>query len=203
MTIPSGRAIINPEHGHCVPMQCRWKPHSCRVPTACQAAGIPCNKIPSNLFNSIGQAMINLYPDAERQQPRRKLQLRQLACTQPERNQVRRACGSDFLQQRHCLRSLQLRPGHLLCAWRWWIGSFAEAGAFGSNQRIANHARNIALSETHVFSAKMLNQASFGYNRIFDYILSQGTGTCASAKLGIPGANLGCWRRHHLRCRRL
>jgi hypothetical protein len=71
-------------------------------------------------------------------------------------------------------------------------GSFAEAGAFGSNQRIANHARNIALSETHVFSAKMLNQASFGYNRIFDYILSQGTGTCASAKLGIPGANLGC-----------
>ena len=38
----------------------------------------------------------------------------------------------------------------------------------------------------------MLNEASFGYNRIFDYILSQGTGTCASAELGIPGANLGC-----------
>src|SRR5207253_11233169 len=27
---------------------------------------------------------------------------------------------------------------------------------------------------------------------IFNYITSQGTGTCASAKLGIPGANLGC-----------
>ncbi len=42
---------------------------------------------------------------------------------------------------------------------------------------------------------RMLNQASFGYNRIFDYITSQGTGTCASATIvpgGIPGANLGC-----------
>ena len=72
---------------------------------------------------------------------------------------------------------------------------FAEANAFGSNQRISNHARNVALGETHVFSANMVNQATFGYNRIFDYIASQGTGTCASATIvpgGIPSANLGC-----------
>jgi hypothetical protein len=78
---------------------------------------------------------------------------------------------------------------------------FAEANAFGSNQRIINHARNIALGETHVFSGTMLNQASFGYDRIFDYILSQGTGTCASNVIvpgGIPGANLGCSQRSHL-----
>ncbi len=60
---------------------------------------------------------------------------------------------------------------------------FAEANAFGSNQRISNHARNVALGETHVFSANMVNQATFGYNRIFDYISSQGTGTCASATI--------------------
>jgi hypothetical protein len=74
---------------------------------------------------------------------------------------------------------------------------FAEANAFGSNQRIINHARNAALGETHVFSPNMLNQASFGYNRIFDYITSQGNGTCASATIvpgGIPNANLGCSR---------
>ena len=71
---------------------------------------------------------------------------------------------------------------------------FAEANAFGSNQRIRNHARNVALGETHVFSANMVNQASFGYNRIFDYITSQGTGTCISSTIGggIPNANLGC-----------
>ena len=55
-----------------------------------------------------------------------------------------------------------------------------------------NHARQVAIGETHVFSPTTVNQASFGYNRIFDYITSQGTGTCESAKIGIPGANLGC-----------
>ena len=71
---------------------------------------------------------------------------------------------------------------------------FAEANAFGSNQRIRNHARNLALGETHVFNANMVNQASFGYNRIFDYITSQGTGSCISSTIGggIPNANLGC-----------
>jgi hypothetical protein len=31
-------------------------------PNGSQAQGTPCAKIPSNLFNSIGQTMINLYP---------------------------------------------------------------------------------------------------------------------------------------------
>ena len=73
--------------------------------------------------------------------------------------------------------------------------AFASANAFGTNQHIINHARNVAIGETHVFSASMVNQATFGYNRIFDYITSQGSGTCASATIvpgGIPNANLGC-----------
>jgi hypothetical protein len=73
-----------------------------------------------------------------------------------------------------------------------FTGGFAEANAFGSNQGIVNHARNVAIGETHVFSPTTVNQASFGYNRIFNYIKSQGTGSCESAKLGITGANLGC-----------
>ena len=58
-----------------------------------------------------------------------------------------------------------------------FTGGFAEASAFGSNQGIINHARNVAIGETHVFSPTTVNQASFGYNRIFDYITSQGTGS--------------------------
>ena len=41
----------------------------------------------------------------------------------------------------------------------------------------------------------MVNQFNFGYNRIFNYISSFGTGTCESATIvpgGIPNANLGC-----------
>ena len=67
----------------------------------------------------------------------------------------------------------------------------AEQGAFASNQSIINHARNVVISETHIFSPATVNQASFGFNRIFNYITSQGQGTNYSEKLGIPGANLG------------
>jgi len=153
-----------------------------------QAPGTPCNKIPSGLFNNIGHTLINLYPA-------------------PNAN------GAGYNYTSEPVRSLNetkfdVRLDHTLSSKDNMFGrfsydqafsyvpggapGFAEANAFGSNQRINNHARNIALSETHVFSPTMLNQASFGYNRIFDYISSQGTGTCASAAIGIPNANLGC-----------
>src|SRR5208337_519638 len=50
---------------------------------------------------------------------------------------------------------------------------FAEQGFFASNQGIINHARNVAISETHIFSPRTVNQLSAGFNRIFDYITSQ------------------------------
>ena len=68
--------------------------------------------------------------------------------------------------------------------------TWSEANAFGSNQHIENHGRNAVLTETHVFSPNLINQATVGYNRIFNHILSYGTGTCEAAKLGIPGADL-------------
>ena len=69
--------------------------------------------------------------------------------------------------------------------------TWTEQSAFGSNQYIDNHGRNAAISETHVFSATTINQVTLGYNRIFNHILSFGTGTCEAANIGIPGADLG------------
>ena len=68
---------------------------------------------------------------------------------------------------------------------------FAEQGAFASNQGIANHARNAAISETHIFSPTTVNQISAGFNRIFDYITSQGTGSCDGAGARHPGRQSG------------
>ena len=68
----------------------------------------------------------------------------------------------------------------------------AEANAFGSNENLTNHGRNIGLGWNHVFSPRALNQATLGYDRIFNYIASPGNYTCESAILGIPGADLGC-----------
>jgi len=187
LPVPS---ILNPNTGTAFQCTAAGNPIPAN-PNGSQAAGVPCNKIPSNLFNPIGQAMINLYPAPNANasgnvnfvnSPTRSLNETKFDVRVDQTFSSKDTAFARFSYD----QATSYVPGG------GGIGSFAEAGAFGSNQRIANHARNIALNETHVFSAKMLNQASFGYNRIFDYILSQGTGTCASAKLGIPGANLGC-----------
>jgi hypothetical protein len=157
-----------------------------------QAPGIPCGKIPSNLFNSIGQAMINLYPAPNANNPGGNVNFVNSPVRSLNETKFDARVDQTFSSKDTAFARFSYDQATSYVPGGGGIGSFAEASAFGSNQRIANHARNIALSETHVFSPRMLNQASFGYNRIFDYILSQGTGTCASAKLGIPGANLGC-----------
>ncbi len=67
----------------------------------------------------------------------------------------------------------------------------AELNAFGSTENIQNHGRNIAISETHVFSDRTLNQINGGFNRIFNHFTSAQSGTCDAAANGIQGANLG------------
>ena len=62
---------------------------------------------------------------------------------------------------------------------------------FDSNQTLADRGRNLAVSETHIFSGNAVNQFTMGYNRIFDHITSFGDGTNWNDQLGIPNANLG------------
>jgi hypothetical protein len=158
-----------------------------------QAQGVPCNKIPTGLINNVGQALINLYPAPNASNPSAGYNyvnepVRQLDETKFDirLDQTFSSVDSGFGRFSYD-QAFSYVPGG--------APGFAEANFFGSNQRIRNHARNVALGETHVFSAAMVNQATFGYDRIFDYIISQGTGTCASANIvpgGIPNANLGC-----------
>ncbi len=71
--------------------------------------------------------------------------------------------------------------------------TWSELNAFGSNQLISNHGRNVVVSETHIFNANNINQASIGYNRIFNHILSFGefgAPPCMAANIGIVGANI-------------
>ncbi len=159
------------------------------------AQGAPCNKIPPGLINNIGQAMMNIYPapNANAGNPNASYNyinepVRSLNETKFDARLDHTLSANDNIFGRFSYdQAFSYVPGG--------APGLAESNAFGSNERIINHARNIALGETHVFSASMINQASFGYNRIFDYIASQGNGTCASATIvpgGIPNANLGC-----------
>ena len=165
-----------------------------------QPQGTACNKIPganplndpshpNGLINPIGQAMMTLFPKPNvtgstsfnfADTPVRKLDE-----TKFDIRVDHSFSNSDTLFARFSYdQASSYVPGG--------APGFAEQNAFGSNQGILNHARNVAIGETHVVSPVTVNQFYFGYNRIFDYITSQGTGSCESAKLGIPGANLGC-----------
>jgi Carboxypeptidase regulatory-like domain len=155
-----------------------------------QAQGTPCNKIPSNLINNIGQALINIYPAPNASnatagynyvnEPVRKLNETKFDIRLDET-----PTESDNLFERFSYdQAFSFVPGG--------APGIAESNPFGSNENLINHARNAGIGWTHVFSPRMLNQATFGYDRIFDYIDSQDNFTCASATLGIPNAALGC-----------
>src|SRR6266852_3998235 len=145
-----------------------------------QPPGTACNKIPgpnalnassrpNGLLNPIGQAMMKLYPPPNTTGNASfnftSAPVRKLDETKFDIRVDHNFSGADSLFARFSYdQASSYVPGG--------APGFAEQNAFGSNQGILNHARNVAIGETH--------------------ILSQGSGTCASAKLGIIGANLGC-----------
>ncbi|MGO4879276.1 MAG: carboxypeptidase regulatory-like domain-containing protein [Bryobacteraceae bacterium] len=152
-----------------------------------QGPGTPCNKIPQNLLNPIGQSMINLYPLPNannpalgynyENEPVRKLNEGEFDIRLDHNFSTKDSLFARFSYD----QATSFVPG----------GSpgFAEQGAFASTENIVNHGRNAALSETHIFSPSTVNQFSIGFNRILDYFTSYGSGTCEANKLGIPGAN--------------
>ena len=156
-----------------------------------QNAGTPCNKIPAGLINPLATKLMAFYPEPNANLPPNtnfiNEPVRKLDETKFDVRLDHNFSASDNAFARFSYdQATSYVPGG------GGIGNFTESNFFGSNQGIINHARNIALSETHVFSPTTVNQVSGGYNRIFDYITSQGSGSCEAAKLGIPGANLNC-----------
>ena len=153
-----------------------------------QVAGTPCNIIPQALIDPVGQKMINLYPNASNTfgplgTNYTNVPVRSLGENEFDIRVDHNFSPKDSMFARFSYdQATSFVPG----------GSpgFAEQSAFASTQNITNHARNIAVSETHVFSERSVNQLNLGYNRIFNHILSFGDKTCESANLGIQGANL-------------
>ena len=157
-----------------------------------QTGGTPCNKIPAGLINPLSTQLMAFYPEPNANRPGTNTNF----INEPVRtlyetkfdvrlDQILSSSDTGFARVSYDQANSYVPGGG-------GIDNFTESNFFASNQGIINHARNIALSETHVFSPRTVNQVTGGYNRIFDYITSQGTDSCESAKLGIPGANLNC-----------
>src|SRR5882762_7740259 len=153
-----------------------------------QTAGNPCNVIPAAVIDPVGQNMIDLYPTASSTFSAlgtnySNVPVRKLNEGEFDVRLDHNFSGKDSVFARFSYdQATSFVPG----------GSpgFAEAGAFASTQNITNHGRNVAISETHIFSDRTINQFNAGFNRIFNHILSFGDRSCESAVVGIVDANI-------------
>ena len=189
-------AIKNPNVSPSVPFQCDASGNPVTPNANGSQTPVPggsaCNKIPASLFNPIAVKLMALYPEPNANnvssfinfvnEPTRKL----------DETKFDVRLDHNFSSADNAFARFSYDQAVSYVPGGGGPGNFTESFFFASNQGIINHGRNIALSETHVFSPNTVNQVSGGYNRIFNYITSQGTGSCEATKIGIPGANLDC-----------
>jgi hypothetical protein len=187
---PNATQLNNPYTG--TPLQCDAANNPIPAgPTGAQAGGTPCNKIPANMIDPIGQAMINLFPlpTSTNQFEHSGFNYADVPVRRLNEDEFDARLDHNFSSKDSMFARFSYDQAESFIP--GGAPGFAEQNAFASTQNIDNHARNVAISETHIFSDRTINQFQFGYNRIFNYILSFGNGTCESAKLGIQGADLG------------
>ncbi len=180
--------LANPFGGF-VPFECDAAGNAIVPVNGVQTGGTPCNVIPAAFVNPVGLAALSLYPAPNANNatldfnyalvPDRKLN----EATWDIRFDHNFSSKDSVFARFSYDQATNFVPG----------GSpgFAEATSFGSSQFIQNHGRNLALSETHIVSPNTINQFNAGFSRIFNHILSFGTGTCEAAIIGILGADLG------------
>jgi len=157
-----------------------------------QSGGTPCNKIPAGLINPLSPKLMAFYPEPNANNPGTNTNFINEPVRSLYETKFDIRLDHSFSSADNAFARFSYDQATSYVPGGGGPGNFTESNFFASNQGIINHGRNIVLSETHVFSSTTVNQITGGYNRIFDYITSQGTGSCESAKLGIPGANLNC-----------
>jgi hypothetical protein len=156
--------------------------------TGTQTGGSFCNVIAAGLINPIGANVVQLYPSPTpgaasgfnyANSPERKLNEGTADIRVDHNFSTKDSLFARFSYD----QATNFVPGG--------APGWAETNAFGSNQLIDNHGRNVVVSEQHIFSPNTINQFTAGFNRIFNHILSFRPRSCEGTIIGIPGANLG------------
>src|SRR5713226_6803804 len=189
---PNALQLNNPYDSPASPFLCVGTTPVTPNPDGSQTAvpgSAPCNIIPAALFNAAGKGVLGLYPTSNASnpalgfnfinEPTRKLNEGEFDVRLDHNFSSKDSVFARFSYD----QAFSFVPGGV-------ADGFAEQGAFASTQNITNHGRNVAISETHVFSDRNINQVTVGFNRIFNHILSFGDRSCEAQKLGILGANL-------------
>src|SRR6201984_2783567 len=151
-------------------------------PDGAQAGGPPWNEIPASLINPSGQALANFFPFPNtpgvlatdyRSQPTEKLGDLQFTGRVDYHVSDKDTVFARFSYD----QAQKFQPSGL-------PGFGGQPGGFDSTQFFDAHGRNVAISDTHVFSPATPATVSFGFNRIGDYISSVGTGSDISTQIG-------------------
>jgi Carboxypeptidase regulatory-like domain len=186
---PRTTPLTNPYSG--APFQCAPDGITPLTPdstTGVQPSGTPCSVIPPELRDPAGLQLVRLYPTSNTSNPAAGFNFTNVPVRKLDEKSFDVRLDHNFSTKDSLFarfsydQAVSFVPGG--------SPSFAEQSAFGSTQNIDNHARNAVISETHIFSEHNINQFTFGYNRIFNFIHSFASGTCEAAKLGIANANL-------------
>jgi hypothetical protein len=162
----------------------------CGVPIGVDASGNPTNKFPTGLIDPLAARISALLPA-------------------PNVN----INGSNFLaepKKTYSRNNADVRVDHKISDKDSLFGTFSyenqpsftpspfqnalDGGAFSDGYE-NDSFRSVALSETHVFSPKLINEFRLGYNRINSHRFQLNYNTDISSQLGFPGvpfsANLG------------
>ena len=140
----------------------------------------PGNQIPQPYLNPIGSAIAALYP-----LPNRAVPGQNFVSSPTERD---RDDHFDVRMDHALARSSELSFRYSF-ADRSLFEPFTGAGfplvpGYGDN--VPRRAQNVMLSETHVFSADVINEIRAGYDRVSAGSYQQNMGTSINQKLGLP-----------------
>lgn len=180
--------LTNPYAATPTPFLCNGATPVAPDATGAQAGGTPCNKIPSQMFDATGVSMLKLYPQPNAINSQTITNFASVPARSLNEDEFDARIDHNFSSKDSLFarfsydQATSFIPG----------GSpgFAAPSPFSSTQNITNHGRNAAITETHIFSSNNINQFTFGFNRIFNHILSFGDKTCEGATLGIQGADI-------------
>ena len=140
----------------------------------------PGNTIPDFFINPIGKAIAALYPEPNRNVPFENFVS---SPTQRDRNDRFDArldhsiTGSDELTVRYSFSDRDL--------FEPFTGpTFPAIPGFGDD--VPRTGQNLMVSETHIFSPAMVNEARFAFSRLSASVLQENFGTSLNQEVGLP-----------------
>ncbi len=140
----------------------------------------PGNRIPAQRIHPVGAAIADLYPLPNRDVPGQNYisspVLRDRTHHFDARLDHRFGDSSDFALRYSCADSSLFQP--------FSIGSFARVPGFGTD--VPRRAQNVMASETHSFTANLINELRLGFNRVAAGAFQENQSRNLNREVGLP-----------------